>query len=266
MSMSEQRAPNGIEWTRVYGRRGYTWNPIKGCNHGCRWRMPDGKIAICYAEEVANGKNPGIRKSYPGGFAAVHFREDILYDPKALKASSGIFCDSMSDLFGVGTREEWTDRVIEVIAGLPQHIFFALTKNAPRLKKHQIPRNLWVGLSAPATFMFGKELSEQQQRAWFDRSLEALGACNAWIKWVSLEPLSMDLSQEISRARSFLKWAVIGAASNGREKIQPNQCDFANTLIALDGIPVFFKGNISPGLAHLLAGGWKDNFPDIGTI
>ena len=27
----------GIEWTD------YTWNPIGGCQHGCRWEMPDGR-------------------------------------------------------------------------------------------------------------------------------------------------------------------------------------------------------------------------------
>lgn len=29
--MNEQKAPKGIEWTRVNGRRGYTWNPTAGC-------------------------------------------------------------------------------------------------------------------------------------------------------------------------------------------------------------------------------------------
>lgn len=24
--MNEQKPPNSIEWTRVYGRRGFTWN------------------------------------------------------------------------------------------------------------------------------------------------------------------------------------------------------------------------------------------------
>ena len=37
----------GIEWTD------YTSNIIAGCKHDCRWEMPDGKIAICYAETTA---------------------------------------------------------------------------------------------------------------------------------------------------------------------------------------------------------------------
>ena len=34
----------GIEWTD------YTWNPVGGCRHGCRWEMPDGAIALCCFE------------------------------------------------------------------------------------------------------------------------------------------------------------------------------------------------------------------------
>lgn len=59
--MNKQKAPGGIEWTRIKRSidgnavelPGYTWNPTAGCFHGCTWKMPDGSIAECYAKTVA---------------------------------------------------------------------------------------------------------------------------------------------------------------------------------------------------------------------
>jgi protein gp37 len=50
----QYKDPNhrGIEWTQ------YTWNPIAGCLHGCAWTMPDGAVANCYAEDVADRLAP----------------------------------------------------------------------------------------------------------------------------------------------------------------------------------------------------------------
>ena len=61
----------GIEWTATFIHErtnviwGRTWNPVAGCQHACRWNMPDGKIAECYAETTAEGV---AAPSYPHGF------------------------------------------------------------------------------------------------------------------------------------------------------------------------------------------------------
>ena len=56
--MNEQRPPYGIEWARLPRgdgtfTKGYTWNSLAGCLHGCEWTMPDGQVAECYAKTVA---------------------------------------------------------------------------------------------------------------------------------------------------------------------------------------------------------------------
>ena len=270
MSLNEQKAPYGIEWTRVWGRPGFTLNPIRGCTHDCKWRMPDGFIAGCYAKAVAEGP---AKSAYPGGFENVRFLPDELaeLDRKKLSEPAGIFIGSMSDLFGVGTKPEWTDLVLDSVHAHPQHVFFSLTKNPPRLLRHQLPANLWVGISAPANFMFGKELTEAQQLAWFENALKAMESlkapqCQSRVKWLSLEPLTIDLSPLLERYRDVFQWVVIGAASAGRRTHQPDKNVFARTLAAIWPKPVFFKGNVDRKLAEQVAGRWLADFPDQHAI
>ena len=66
--MNRQKAPKGIEWTRI--RRadgsvlpGYTWNPTGGCLHGCTWQMPDGSVTECYAKTVAERIRPQLLRA-----------------------------------------------------------------------------------------------------------------------------------------------------------------------------------------------------------
>jgi protein gp37 len=256
--MNEQKPPNGIEWTRLPGRKGYTLNPIAGCGHGCRWRMPGGKVVQCYAKSVAEGP---FAFHYPGGFENITFHPERLDEIKGLKKPSGIFIDSMSDLFGVGVPAEWTSHVLNHVALYPQHVFFSLTKNAPQLVKFKMPSNLWVGISAPATFMFGKELSFMQQVRWFETSLGYLAQCDSKTKWVSLEPLSIDVSEALDQFRSYLSWAVIGAGSDGRRYYQPDEQTLCNVRDVLHPLPIFFKGNMSKELAMEVFGRWPNDFP-----
>ena len=54
MSLNKQ-GKGKIEWTD------FTWNPVGGCRHACRWKMPDGTIARCYAESfVEQNRKPGF--------------------------------------------------------------------------------------------------------------------------------------------------------------------------------------------------------------
>lgn len=264
--MNLQKPPNGIEWTRIVrdtvsqiALPGYTANPVRGCKHGCEWRMPDGEIAKCYAGEVARGV---ARSAYPNGFEALQWHPEELAEIAKHKEPCGIFIDSMSDLFGSKVPSEWIEAVLETIANCHQHTFLSLTKNPPNLKGLDFPENLWVGISAPPTFMFGNELNHQQQSAWFMRGLQFLCDTNAAVKWVSLEPLSFDLSAELVEFGKSLNWAVIGAASNGRTTFQPDPHDFEMALYAMKGRPVFFKGNLSRALADQVAGGWRAEFPN----
>ena len=245
----------GIEWVSIFGvGTGYTANPVRGCEHGCEWRMPDGNIVRCYAEAFDD------RLHGEGHFKTITFHPSVLAEARAKKERSGIFFDSMSDLLGNKVKPEWIAAVIQCMRDCPQHVFFILTKNPRRLTEFEWPGNALVGLSAPPTFMYGKELNIEQQRAWFRKGLEWLSESHARIKWVSMEPLTVDLVNILQDYSGHLGWSVIGAGSDGHAKYQPDENLFVRTLLALSSSPVFFKGNLDRQLAER-HGGWREEWP-----
>lgn len=250
--MNKQRTKKGrgIEWCD------YTWNPVGGCQHGCRWTMPDGSVAECYAETTANRV---ARHVYHQGFEHHYWRPQVLREPFRVKQPSKIFLDSMSDLMGHWVPDEHIHQVLAVCAEAEYHTFQLLTKNAPRLKDFDFPSNVWVGVSAPPSIMFGKNLSLQQQKRMVARQLEVLNYLSVPVRWMSIEPLSFDIAPLLED--SNLQWAVIGAATNGRKTYQPEPEWVQNVLDVLDRqeTSVFFKGNLkwSP---------WREEFPVISEV
>lgn len=234
-------AGRGIEWTD------YTWNPIGGCLHGCRWTMPDGTEAICYAETVAHRL---AQKTYPDGFASHYYRPQLLDQPKRIKKPSFIFVDSMSDLAGHWVPVDERTAVFDVMRETPHHTYQLLTKAAPQLLTFadQIPANCWVLVSSPPDTFIGKKLSRDQQTRMLVRSLDVLSELSTGegvTVGMSFEPLSWDVSQ-IVRDYPALDWAIVGAASNGPRYFQPDHTAVSNLLDVLDeqDVPVFFKGNL----------------------
>lgn len=250
----------GIEWTkRVLAdgteRQGFTWNVAGGCLHECQWIMPDGSIATCYAKEVALGV---ASQNYPEGFEHHYWHPDRLNEPLKIKAPSNIFLDSMADLMGYWVGAGQIDKVFETCRACPQHTFQLLTKNAPRLLQFDFPANVWVGVSSPPDYMWGNPLAPNQQAKFLERSLDILQRVKAGVRWMSFEPLSQDYASIVARFPGALQWAVIGAASNGSVKYQPDPDHVQSLLDVLDrqGVPVFFKGNLKwqP---------WREGFPQI---
>jgi protein gp37 len=235
----------GIEWCD------YTHNPIAGCKHGCAWQMPNGEIANCYAEDVATGI---ARLAYPSGFEHHYWKSSIVDEPLKVKKPARIFVGSMADVFGHWVPEDQINAVLAMCKRAHWHTFIFLTKNAPRLALFDFPPNVWVGISAPPTFMWGKQLERTQQVRWMTVASAALQASNAAVRWLSAEPLSFNLSPAFDYCR--FDWVVIGAASNGKTYYQPAKIDVEMMLIEADSrkVPVFFKGNLkwSP---------WRDSFP-----
>jgi protein gp37 len=254
--MNKQKKSNGsrgIEWTD------YTWNPVGGCQHACRWQMPDGTIAQCYAETVAERV---AQNAYPHGFEHHYWNPKLLDKPLKLKTPARIFMDSMSDLMGHWVPKEEIEEVLEICRQAHWHHFQLLTKNAPRLLefKSQIPDNVWIGVSAPPSFMFGKPLSFAQQKRMVTRQLDVLHEMTVPVKWMSIEPLSFDIAPLLEK--SGLQWAVIGAASNGQKTYQPAPEWVINLLRVLDEqhTRIFFKGN-------LVWDNWREEFPsELKTI
>lgn len=246
--MNKQNKGNGrrgIEWTD------YTWNPVGGCQHGCRWEMPDGSVAECYAETVAERV---AQAQYPYGFEHHYWRPERLKEPMSLDKPSHIFLDSMSDLMGHWVSENQVNKVLAICEKAHWHTFQLLTKNAPRLKQFDFPPNVWVGVSAPPSIMFGKRLSLTQQTRMLKMMLEVLREIDVPVRWMSIEPLSFDIAPLL--VNSDLQWAVIGAATNGAATYQPKSEWVINVLDVLDsqGTKIFFKGNLhwSP---------WREEFP-----
>ena len=244
----KNRDKRGIEWTD------YTWNPIGGCKHECRWEMPDGTIAICYAEAVAERVATG---AYSEGFAHHYWRPDVLEEPRKLKAPARIFLDSMSDLMGHWVPEEQIRQVLDICREATQHQFQLLTKNAPRLLQFEFPPNVWVGVSAPPSFMMGKPLSYSQQVKMVRKQVEILQQIEVPVRWMSIEPLSFDIAPLL--VDSNLQWAVIGAATNGSKAYQPKVEWVINVLSVLDeqDTKVFFKGNLDWPSEQ-----WREKFPE----
>lgn len=231
---------NGIEWCD------YTWNPVTGCFHRCRWQMPDGVIAKCYAETVAGGM---ARNSYRHGFAHHYYHPQRLDEPLMVRKPSRIFLDSMGDLMGHWVPSEQIEEVLDVVRRAEWHTFLLLTKNAPRLLQFQdeFPDNLHIGVSMPPTHMWGKEVSPHQQEKLFRRSLDVLDQIDVALRWASFEPLSFDVAMVLEEIGVSFEWAVIGAASNGKQYYQPEASWVARLHEVLDaaGVAVFHKGNLN---------------------
>jgi protein gp37 len=250
-----------IEWTHVLGvGTGYTVNPVRGCKHGCEWNIGGGLVE-CYAKTLRDRMN-GV-----GAFEKITWHPEALAEVRRHKTRAGIFLCSMSDLFGHDVRSAWINEVLATIEACPWHVFFTLTKNPVRLTGFaQLAQldNLLCGISAPPTKMFGKLLTPEQQAQWLRVGLERLSRCGAKWPWMSIEPLSFDIAPILAEFKGLLKWAVIGAASNGRVYYQPAESDLRNVLAVLDGTPCFFKGNLDRSLAIRCAGRWLEDFPAIG--
>lgn len=262
--MNRQKAPHGIEWTRIVRTDGvdlpgYTWNPTGGCLHGCAWEMPDGSVTQCYAKTVAEGV---ASAAYPGGFEQHYWRPEALEEPLKLKAPAGIFVGSMADLFGHWVPREQIEAVIDVMRRAEQHTFLTLSKYPNRLAEFAFPPNVWVGVSLPAGHRMKAEGAARALRAYLGH-MEKIAAS---VRFMSIEPLWFDAGtvfdewSEDDESLPF-EWAIVGAASKGRELYQPKPVWIDRLLWQMDlqQIPVFFKGNLrwSP---------WRESFPAVEGV
>lgn len=239
--MNRQPTGKGIEWCT------HTWNPIAGCQHACRWQMPDGTIAVCYAETVAENV---AQAAYPHGFSHHYYKPAKLTEPLREKVTARIFIDSMSDLMGAWVKDDEIEAVIDVMRRAHWHTFILLTKNAPRLLKFTFPANVWVLVSSPPDWMFGKRLTAHQQARMLARSLDVLTQMKkkgqASVIGMSAEPLSWNIAPFLSAMDTPLDWIIIGAASAGRRYFPPDPAHVEALHLLCDtvGTPVFHKGNL----------------------
>lgn len=242
-----------IEWCD------YTWNPVTGCKHGCRY---------CYAEEIANrfsmlnndvtlsetkeiidmvyGCNESkdykitgecislytpigceINEPYPFNFRPTfyHYR---LQEPLKKRKPSKIFVVSMGDLFGEWVPDEWIQEVFKACEAAPQHTYMFLTKNGSRYEQlGLLPDNdkFWYGTT----------------RTGINPKLEC-GAADHGKKFLSLEPLLAPIDTGTLDAIEFWDWVIIGQQTGTGAK--PPKPEWVQKIIdrCRDvGVPVFVK-------------------------
>ena len=103
---------DNIEWAK------WTWNPVTGCEHGCKY---------CYARDIAN-------RFYEDYKFEPHYYPDRLEAPQHTKIPKGredepgiknVFVVSMGDLFGDWVPDKWIDAVFDAIEKTPVWIWIS---------------------------------------------------------------------------------------------------------------------------------------------
>lgn len=261
-----------IEWAlNPDGTPGYTWNPITGCLNGCEY---------CYARKLANTRlkeryldNSNLSPSQSG--LKMHlasefidpfyprFWERRMLDPRDSSRGKGIFVCDMSDLFGIGIPEEWTQRILREVRIAHDNRFYLLTKQPQNLAKWDFPDNAWVGVSA----------TDQEQ---FIDAMWYLHKVEAKVKYISFEPLLERMNGGECEGKRLdylieagIKWVIIGSQTGTLSEIKKTMFHYPELTLmpfgkkwtlqpkiewvkeiveACDkaGIPVFLKENLRP--------------------
>ncbi len=184
---------SAIEWTDA------TWNPVTGCTKispGCKF---------CYAERLAKRLQLMGNPRYMNGFA-ITLHPDQLELPLRWRQPRRIFVNSMSDLFHDRVPFDYVDRVFDVMARAPHHVFQVLTKRPDRLvvwhrrerAPKRIPDHVWIGVSV-----------ESRRYAW---RIARLKQVNAAVRFISAEPLLGSLA---GIDLTGISWLIAGGESGG---------------------------------------------------
>jgi protein gp37 len=203
------------------------------CEHispGCR---------ICYAETLNGRCLPGHGTGLPfdrrsRDLVDIELDQKILAWPLHWQKPRMIFVCSQTDLFADFVPDAMIDRVFDVMAACPQHVFQSLTKRPTRMVEYMSLRkpttNVWCGVSA-----------ENQEQA--DERIPLLLQTPASVRFVSYEP-----ALELVDFRSWLPgldWIIIGGESGQRrQRPQPFHLEWAKFVIAqchAAGVAAFFK-------------------------
>jgi len=209
----------------------HSWNPVTGCNHGCRY---------CYARTIAEARD--MAKYYPAGFTPLFHHERLdapANTPVPQRAQTDpafgrVFVCSMADLFGAWVPQDWIDQVVASTVANPQWEYLYLTKFPHRYDRLQLPESGWIGASV-----------DEQHRA--EPTLAAMRKVSGVkVKWLSLEPLLEPITFS---SLEGIDWIVIGAQSEniGQNPAFAPDFEWIADLVSTarrDGCKVWLKTNL----------------------
>jgi protein gp37 len=241
-----QSTGDGVSWAA------WTWNPITGCLHGCKY---------CYARAIA----ARFPNAFPVGFTPI-FREDRLDAPANTKIPAAhqgdpdwerVFVTSMGDGYGRWVPQEWIDRIHAAERASPWWQYIHLSKFPDRFPGLDFPPGAWVGTS----------VDEQKRVRIAERAMAAVTGVK--VKWLSLEPLKEPL---VFADLTMFDWIVIGSQTRTIQPggvVEPAFAPPAEWVLRIThqareaNIPVHWKPNLrsNPGVVGSLGTEWHDRYP-----
>lgn len=200
------------------------WNPVTGCQHGCRY---------CWARSLSRrfGRTRKARRF------AYEFHAKRLLLPETWRKPSRLFVVNMGDLFGEWVPQRAIERVFRAAAGTPRHAYLYLTKNPLRMAAIALQRWGLSDIARPDNWWFGASATNKSE---FDGRHGALMGY-AVNPWISVEPMLGPIRLGLQRPR----WVVIGAQTGPGAKPIPQEwyLQLAKDC-AYAGVPVFVKDSV----------------------
>jgi len=218
----------------------WTWNPVTGCNHGCKF---------CYAREIAHSDR--MAAVYPFQFAPA-FHEYRLEAPKNTKRQPSddptqgrVFVCSMADLFGKWVPDSWIESVFKSAIASPEWEYLFLTKWPKRYAMLKDLPKAW----------FGASIIKQGDVDRVTNDMTSFEVHSGITRWISLEPMLEPIQ---FGDLSWCDLVVIGAQTSTR---QPDgfvpafspKFEWVADVVAQcreQGVPYYLKPNLltAPGM------------------
>lgn len=194
--------------------KGKTWNPVKGCRHGC---------VYCWARYRAEDNLFRLDK-YQDGFAPGFFPAEM---DRKFKPGEFIFVTDMGDLLGDWVPDDWICEVLRVIRKFPETDFLLLTKNPSRFVMFQIPPNAYIGTTLETNRDYGVSKAPVPHLRFL-----ALSSHPHPRKFISIEPImDFDLGTMLSWVRDIKPEIVEVGADNYRHNLPEPDPQKVKTLI-----------------------------------
>lgn len=224
---------NSVDWAA------WTWNPVTGCEHGCKF---------CYAREIANSDR--MAAVYPNKFEPT-YHPYRLSAPKNTKRPDSedtrdhrVFVCSMADLFGKWVPDKWIKSVFDSCLASPEWEYLFLTKWPARYSQMPLLKKAWYGAS----------VIQQSDVSRVEKAMS--GFETDCVKWISLEPMLQSIR---FNDLSWCDLVVIGSQTSTTQPdgfvpaFAPNfdwVVDVVNQCREFD-VPYYLKDNlgmVNPGM------------------